>query len=388
MLKVVFNRDGSIKAYELPTYVIKGSGGELTDSLKLEVAVEGLSLASNYIVKAYFKLPNGTTNHILLNSNLSNLNLYGFDYTGGKYGYLTTYQTYYEGTVKASIQITSATDETNVLYTFPFNIVVNPSTYDPDDEDTLISNAQFKNLEQNIGFLNTAIQEVMDYAKLKTSAFILKYSRTIAEVKRLIGSSSGFKITKLDGTDITEDVSNGDYDNYTYINADFNSNESVIQKSSSSSLYVIFETASNYPLAGFIICTTAQLYNALLVGSTIKIVENNVPDRWFGGKDSGSLRFLTEETKPLYKHTIGFSVGGSIYVFDKDASKITPYTLYNRLRDSLECKTTDGSYICHFDSIVNGFIAYTIGSSGITATTYTTIIDDIVSAYQGEENRE
>ena len=81
MLKVVFNRDGSIKTYELPTYVIKGSGGSISDSLKLEVAVEGLSLASGYLVNVRFKLPNGTTNTLALLNDLDELTLYGEKYT-------------------------------------------------------------------------------------------------------------------------------------------------------------------------------------------------------------------------------------------------------------------------------------------------------------------
>lgn len=144
MLKVVFNKDGSIRQYQLPTYVVKGSSGSI-DALRLEVAVNEVNL-DDYIVQAHFKLPNGTTNSLYLGNTLSNLDIYGVDYPNGKYDYLTATQTYYEGIVEASIVITSSLDTNTVLYTFPFRITVNPSTYDPQNDDELITHAQYYNL--------------------------------------------------------------------------------------------------------------------------------------------------------------------------------------------------------------------------------------------------
>lgn len=62
MIKVLFNSDGSLKAFDLPQYITQGSSGEI-DALRLEVAVDGVDLVSDdLIVKAQFTLPNGDTN--------------------------------------------------------------------------------------------------------------------------------------------------------------------------------------------------------------------------------------------------------------------------------------------------------------------------------------
>ena len=152
MIKVLFNSDGSLKAFDLPQYITQGSSGEI-DALRLEVAVDGVDLVSDdLIVKAQFTLPNGDTNALIFNENIGEFTLYGKVYGEGKAVYLTEEQTYYSGILLVSIAVFDA--NLNTLYTYKCKLTINPTTYQPDSESTSITNAQYN----NIGLLLTQLK--------------------------------------------------------------------------------------------------------------------------------------------------------------------------------------------------------------------------------------
>lgn len=158
MIKVLFNSDGSIKAFDLPQYITQGSSGEI-DALRLEVAVDGVDLVNdNYTVKAQFTLPNGTTNALIFNEDIGEFTIYGKVYGEGKGVYLTEEQTYYSGVLLVSIAVIDA--NLNTLYTYKCKLTINPTTYQPDSESTSITNAQYNNIGLSLTQLKNQIAQI------------------------------------------------------------------------------------------------------------------------------------------------------------------------------------------------------------------------------------
>ena len=143
MTKVVFNKDGSIKNVLLPEYVTQGSTGE-SDALKVAVTIDGEDVtASGYSAIAYFKLPNGETTPLGFTNNGT------FDIAGEtykcKYLYLDTSVTLYEGIVLVSIRLSKDVGSIQT-YTYNWRLVVNPTNFDPYENEENITNAQYQNM--------------------------------------------------------------------------------------------------------------------------------------------------------------------------------------------------------------------------------------------------
>lgn len=158
MIKVLFNSDGSLKAFDLPNYLTQGSSGEI-DALRVEVAVDGVDLVSDdLVVKAQFTLPNGDTNALIFNEDVGEFTLYGKVYGEGKAVYLTEEQTYYSGILNMSIAVFDA--NLNTLYTYKCKLTINPTTYQPDSESTNITNAQYNNIGLSLTQLKNQISQI------------------------------------------------------------------------------------------------------------------------------------------------------------------------------------------------------------------------------------
>lgn len=158
MIKVLFNNDGSIDGIDLPQYITQGSSGEI-DALLLEVAVKDLDLISgDYTVQAQFTLPNGTNNALTFDKDIEEFTLLGKVHPNGKGVYLTEAQTYYSGILLVSLKIVDAS--LNTLYTYKCKLTINPTTYQPDSEDTMISNAQYTNIGLSLTNLKNQISQI------------------------------------------------------------------------------------------------------------------------------------------------------------------------------------------------------------------------------------
>ena len=142
MLTIIYNKDGSIKNLKLPTYVNQGSNN--VD--KVFVAVDGLD-TDEYTVSANFKLPNHTTSEIAAAST-DEETIDETTYAGRSF-YLTTAQTYYAGRLLLSISLTQNANQ--IKWTYPVEIIINPTTFDPTSDDSNITNAQYYSL---LGALN------------------------------------------------------------------------------------------------------------------------------------------------------------------------------------------------------------------------------------------
>lgn len=141
MLAFIINNDGSVYAAILPKYVIQGSYGEI-ESNKLAVAFKDRDITDNVVI-AHFKMPNGDTSSITLQA--GDELYFQQDRYISKSEFLTQRETYYAGILYVSFEIMNQAG-TEVLYTYNAKITVNPSTFEPDEEDTHINNAQYENL--------------------------------------------------------------------------------------------------------------------------------------------------------------------------------------------------------------------------------------------------
>lgn len=145
-LAIVLNDDGSIYKLILPKYVNQGS--DYGDLMFVGFKEQPSEL---YTVIARFRLPNGDTNQLTMSPN-SHQSIQGTPYTGWS-ALLTAAQTLYAGILYVSFEIIDS--NLHVLYSIPAKITVNPTTYQPDDEDVNINNAEYENIALQLTYLAT-----------------------------------------------------------------------------------------------------------------------------------------------------------------------------------------------------------------------------------------
>lgn len=132
--------------------------------------------------------------------------------------------------------------------------------------------------------LNNELINIREVAAGKTSTLVLKYGLTIETLKDGI-SSLQYHVYKLDGTDITSDVEDGDYDNVELANSSLNSQDSNIGIHSDD--YYIFGVWSSADANSIFFLDTGTNYkNKSRVGDNLLIEEVDVPDRWYNGHSS------------------------------------------------------------------------------------------------------
>lgn len=296
MIKVLFNSDGSLKAFDLPQYITQGSSGEI-DALRLEVAVDGVDLVSDDLtVKAQFTLPNGDTNALLFDKDIGEFTIYGKVYGEGKAVYLTEGQTYYSGVLLVSIAVFDA--NLNTLYTYKCKLTINPTTYQPDSESTSINNAQYN----NIGLLMTQLKNQISQinGQLRTFATLSDAEDNIRDL--VLG-----QIIFVDETNELYIVRDNDNDN----NDDDDDAKILVLISRNKIVGIECDDATNPPYSGTI-TETSLAYN----------LNNNLVEAIYFYDANGKTNFYIFEnnngtTTTFSKLIVGF--GG----VDKDKRLVT-----------------------------------------------------------------
>ena len=350
MLKIVFNQDGSIKAFEFPSYVIQGS----QNVNKIVVAIDNDTFAGKTVL-AKFMLPNGDTNSLSFNLANQEFSILGVTYNGIGV-YLTQQQTYYAGTLLVSIEVLSTAAQT-ILYTYQCKVTINPSTFNPD----AISDSQYEQLWTAYNWLydhaattdsyytkteSDAKYEVLSnkvtslsnlstdsqYPSAKCVWDNLQNVREVAEGKTksitvsitapMLPTTDGQARTfsKPDGTHFATLSAFNDYiGGYSAGNAIFNSSNSSIGIGGNN-YFITTDKVVYAPeeVAGVIIDPIAHY---LKTGDVIYVVEGSVPDRWV---DFVTLRALDAKTDLSGYSTTAQS--DARYVLKKTTGGIYAYT--------------------------------------------------------------
>lgn len=130
------------------------------------------------------------------------------------------------------------------------------------------------------GLTLAQIRGIMDTANGRCKTYVLWYEDTVEQIKTEL-SQGDITVVNENGVDITEAVLNGDYDNIEVLNQYFDDDADVINENWNG--YFIFLTSNGYT---FFRWQTGD--ESIKVGDIILVVEQGVPDRWFGG-NSGPI---------------------------------------------------------------------------------------------------
>lgn len=118
---------------------------------------------------------------------------------------------------------------------------------------------------------------VREVAEGKCQTFVLSYTDTLVLVKNDVQQDANKRIFNGSGTDITDAVLNGDYDNQTFGNANFNSQaDQIYCFQSPYSSYLIVRVNGGYMFLSY-----TDVYNRKK-GDIYLVIQTNVPDRWYG----------------------------------------------------------------------------------------------------------
>ena len=124
------------------------------------------------------------------------------------------------------------------------------------------------------------LQEVREVAEGKCKTYVLSYSDTISSIKENVGEGSYFLVynsTTKEWEHKETELLAGNYDNYTILNANFNSQNSEISGTGFSE-YLFVKVFGGYALLDVSITTSL-----LQKGDIILVIETEVPDRWVDG---------------------------------------------------------------------------------------------------------
>lgn len=352
MLKIVFNQDGSIKAFEFPSYVIQGS----QNVNKIVVAIDNDTFAGKTVL-AKFMLPNGDTNSLSFDLANQEFSILGVTYNGIGV-YLTQKQTYYAGTLLVSIEVLSTAAQT-ILYTYQCKVTINPSTFNPDaisdsqyDQlwtaynwlyENAVTAADFENyytktesdakyevLSNKVTLLSNLstdsqypsakcvwdnLQNVREVAEGKTKSITVSITAPMLPTTNMQARA----FSKPDGTHFATLSAFNDYiGGYSAGNAVFNSSNSSIVIGTNYFITTDKVVYAPEEVAGVIVDPIAHY---LKTGDVIYVVEGSVPDRWV---DFATLRALDAKTDLSGYSTTAQS--DARYVLKKTTGGIYAYT--------------------------------------------------------------
>ena len=126
-------------------------------------------------------------------------------------------------------------------------------------------------------YVDDNIQEVREVAEGKCNSYVLSYSWDIAYVKNLITSDPihRYHAYNYDGTEITQDIVNGDYDEVRTADSSFNTQNDTVSFPPPDDLIVRGEDSFK-----FIYIPYSQTDKLFKIGDIIYVLETDVPDRW------------------------------------------------------------------------------------------------------------
>lgn len=152
-----------------------------------------------------------------------------------------------------------------------------------------VSNAE--NSIVNRKMLNNVIANINKKLEGKKSTIILNYNWDINYLKLIVSSGN---VVDGSGNDISQAIKNGEYDNITIYNADFNSNEDKITPRVSPGSYYLILVPGRYgsiiPSAAtnqYVLLNGVAAGNVIDPGSVILVTNTDVPDRWLAGYYEG-----------------------------------------------------------------------------------------------------
>lgn len=150
-MKILYRQDGSIKDIELSHYVNQNNNN--VD--EIDVAIEGKE-PSEYIATAYFTLPDGTQNSILISTEKT-FELHNKQYNGLSF-FLTNAQTLYAGVLEMTIEFKDSENTSHILFTYKTKFTINATGGLPDYTNITLS--EYNNL---VDAINGSILPVIPY---------------------------------------------------------------------------------------------------------------------------------------------------------------------------------------------------------------------------------
>lgn len=140
--------------------------------------------------------------------------------------------------------------------------------------------------------LVNAQTEIYEKLEGKKTTFVLSTTMTISTIKLWIKGSSLSKVVDASGNDITKEIENGAYDNFTYCNSLFDTNNNQVGDYDFTYEYIICvkATSKNTPTATSPYTETwviDKVINIFDIGDVVLIAQTNVPDRWYAGGNTG-----------------------------------------------------------------------------------------------------
>ena len=210
LMYIIYNQDGSIKEKNFPNYVNQGS----SNVNRIFVAIDGED-NTDYSVSGVFKLPNNDVSSVAFLQGSEKLHEDDEENTSGYYYDLTEAQTYYAGIVLLSINAIYTL--TQNLFTYTAKITVNSTTYQPETDDSDITNAQYNSL---IAALNQKESKAQIDAQLPAlvNGWLVSHPEatttvedgaiTKVKLNSSLISSLFFKVSNL--TELTQALANGE----------------------------------------------------------------------------------------------------------------------------------------------------------------------------------
>ena len=148
-------------------------------------------------------------------------------------------------------------------------------------------------------YVDDNLQNVREVAEGKCKTFIIDYALTIEDLK-----SPESRTFDLDGNEITSAVQNGDYDNVSIANSDFNSQNDYIDLADPDSYLIISSTSINslsLTENNYFLTSITNLLDKINLGDVFLVTQTNVPDRWVStvayGRYGGIALYKLETTK-------------------------------------------------------------------------------------------
>lgn len=152
--------------------------------------------------------------------------------------------------------------------------------------------------DEVIDLIDDAKTEIYERMEGKKNTFIVDSTMTIATLKGWLSQPVGASLIVENGSgvDIKQDILNGDYDNNTYINTAFNSNNEQILEANNNFIIAIKPTNSPATIGPQSQTYIVSIISSLIdVGDIILVLDKDVPDRWYAGYGLGFHALETEK---------------------------------------------------------------------------------------------